>query len=163
MGWTSRSEESACCPGPHGAVARGEHIARLLHNKLTSPPGDPFLRSHIFPDMKKGFSNVCGEADGLSVVRSSTLSENDVRQRSAVFAQTKTGSAPDGAFVASVDELRAIEVDSRKGEKIVFIYDDPLSTEHLHAVLRGLETLDRPEQSMARDRIRDAFSQKITA
>jgi hypothetical protein len=152
MYWTSWPEGDARCPGDHGPVDSGEAVARLLHSKL-----DPFRRSEIFRKLSDSFSNECGKSDGMSIVRSNTLSDDDLRERSQKQAALKPQRTAEGALVAKVGALRDIEVDGRPGEQVVFIYDDPLPSEPLHAVLRGEEALDRPEQTFVRDKIRDAF------
>lgn len=62
-----------------------------------------------------------------------------------------------GAVVATTATLRGIEVDGRPGEQVVFVYDDPSDANPLHAVVRGSLSLDRPEQTFVRDRVREAF------
>lgn len=161
MGWTSWSESTARCAGGLGAVNVIESIARLLHSRIRVPHGDPFRRSELFHDDKTAFSNKCGESDGVSVVRCDTLSDDELCERSDVQANRRPGRTGDGAIVALVRDLRSVEVDGRPGEQVVFIYDDPMPLEPLHAIVRGNRDLDRSEQALVRDRIRDAFRRII--
>jgi hypothetical protein len=161
MYWTSWPEGDARCPGDHGPVGSAEAVARLLHSKLLQSTGGPFRRSEIFRKPSGSFSNECGKSDGMSVVRSNTLSDDDLRERSQKQAALRPQRTAEGALVAKVAALREIEVDGRPGEQVVFIYDDPLPSEPLHAVLRGGEALDRPEQTFVRDKIRDAFCRAV--
>jgi hypothetical protein len=161
MYWTLWREDEARCPGDHGPVRSSEALARLLHSNLLRPRGDPFRRSEIFRKLGETFSNECGKSDGMSVVRSDLLSDNELRERSQNQSALKPNRSAEGALVAQVDVLRRITVDGRPGEQVVFIFDDPLPSEPLHAVLRGSENLDRPEQSSIRDKIRDSFNRIV--
>lgn len=161
MDWTPWPDDVARCPGTHGAVGAGESVARLLHSKLVHPLGDAFRRSELFSEPGKQVSNECGNADGLSVVRSGSLSDVELRQRSLDQAILKPERISNGAVVAQAAALRRIEVDGRAGEQVVFIYDDPLPSNPLHAVVRGKQVLDRPERIFVRDRIREAFSRIV--
>ena len=64
--------------------------------------------------------------------------------------------------MAKVADLRGIKVDGRPGKQVVFVYDDPSAMNPFHAVVRGELTLDRSEQRIVRDRIRDAFSRVVS-
>ena len=161
MIWTSRPDTQACCPGPHGPVGAGEKLARLLHTRNIEPAFDPFRRSDFFPPHNRPVSNTCGCADGCSVVRCATLSDAAIWDRSARQAGKRAGREPQGAWVANVDDLRAIgRTDSPDGQ-VVRIYDDPTGEDPLHAIIRGRETLDRPDQDRLRERIRQRFSTRI--
>lgn len=161
MGWTSRPDDEACCEGEHGPVQPVEDLARLLHTRIVEPDYDPLRRSELFPDPKKGFSNTCGNADGASVTRCSSLSDEEIRQRSRVQAARRPNREQRGALLGRAGELRAIEMPDCPNQQLVFIYDDPNASEPLHAVMRGKETLTRPDQDDLRERIRTALSRHV--
>jgi hypothetical protein len=161
MTWTGRSEVVACCAGGYGPVRNEEHVARLLHSEM--PGGEPFGCAELFWDeraKKRPFSNSCGDADGSSVVRCSTLSDFELQTRSEQFALGKANRSAQGAIVAEASHLRKIELEDRSGEQLVFVYDDPKSNEPLHAVVRGSLQLSRPDQRRIRDKIKGAFGRK---
>jgi hypothetical protein len=157
MNWNSRSDAVACCNDGYGAVCTGERIARLIHSGISKTPNDPFKRSDIFNSDNKEFSNECGNADGLSVVRCAVLTDAEIESRSNAQAARISGRVPMPTLFASVALLRSIEALGRKGDQVVFIYDDPRPDDRLHAILRGDRSLDRPDQLFIRDRIRDLF------
>lgn len=162
MDWSARPDDVPCCPGPDGAVAMQERLARLLHTRNIEPDFDPLRRSEFFPKTGKPFSNTCGYADGCSVVRCNGLTENDVRQRCQAQADKQPGRVQEGALVATAHDLRSIRLEDRPDEQVVFIYDDPTDSEPKHAIIRGKETLSRPDQDFLREQIRKAFSERIS-
>ena len=161
MTWTGRSDAVRCCESGRGAVLSGEQLARLLHTRNLPPNFDPFPRKELFPGKDGQFSNVCGDADGASVVRSSTLTDAEICERSGVQAAVRPNRDPHGAFIGPVDQLRLSRPDGLPDAQHVFVYDDPKPDDDLHAVIRGRETLDRPEQSRIISLIVSIIAEKL--
>ena len=157
MNWNSRPDTIACCNDGYGAVCAGERVARLVHSNISKTRNDPFKRSDIFNSDHKPFTNACGEADGLSVVRSTVLTDVEIVSRSIAQAIRVSGRAAMPTLFAPVALLRSIEAPGRNGDQVVFIYDDPRPDDQFHAILRGDHSLDRSDQSYVRDLIRDLF------
>lgn len=156
MDWTSWPEDEPRCPGEHGAVCFQEQIARLLHSGLGANPG-PFRRSDLFAGADKKVSNECGNSHGLSVVRNATLDDSELRRRSQQQAAARPNRTALGALVAEVAALRKIKLPGRPAEQVVFVYDDPLPSDSLHAIVRGVLMPDRSDQDRIRHLIQDAF------
>ena len=129
--------------------------------RIAEADHEPFKRSELFPPGKGGFSNECGDADGSSVVRCASLTDADIREKAAAQARKRPGREQRGALVANVDHLRSIKLPEKPDEQVVFVYDDPLVSEHLHAVIRGCEALGRPDQDDLRNRIRAQFANVV--
>lgn len=156
MSWTGRDDRSQCCPSDLGAPKDREKLARLLHSKIVEPDFDPLRRSDFFPPKNGKFSNECGKSDGSSVVRTDGLSDDQIRQMAQAQAERRPGRTQQGALVATCRDLRKIRLDDAAHQQ-VFIYDDPLEDEPRHAVVRGDERLDRPDQDALREEIRETF------
>jgi hypothetical protein len=123
-----------------------------------------FSRKELFPpENGKTFSNECGDSDGCSVLRATELTDAEIQARSELQAAVRPNRESDGAVLANAATLRDIEIEGRVGEKLVFIYDDPKKEDQLHAVLRGSQKLDRPEQTLLRDAIEAAFTTELSA
>lgn len=161
MGWSTRPDDVPCCAQPPGKVEVHERLARLLHTKNIEPDYQPFSRKELFPQKDKPFSNDCGTADGCSVVRSSTYTDNEIRQKCQVQADKRPGRVQQGALIASTQALRSIRFKEAPTEQVVFVYDDPNAQEPMHAVIRGKETTNRADQNYLLDEIRVAFCSKI--
>lgn len=146
MAWTDWEDDQPRCPGVHGPVGCAETVAKLLHTTIAPPEHSPFKRTEIFPDPKKEISNTCGESSGSSVIRCSSLTHDELRDRAQTQAARRPGRDQQGALVALVSELRTISV-SEQSEQQVFVYDDANADEPLHAVIRGRAHIDRPTQS----------------
>ncbi|QIK77752.1 hypothetical protein G7077_01315 [Sphingomonas piscis] len=135
-----------------------EIVARLLHSGIAEPDFDPFLRKDFFPPQDREMSNVCGEADGVSVVRRLDYTDQDLQQKAVELAgENRTG---EGALLARAADLRNIRL-SLVPIQAIYIYDDPTDEESGHAILRGIESLDRPEQEELRLSVRLRFDQRI--
>lgn len=160
MSWTDRPENVSHCGGELGPVTDDEFIARLLHERNVEPNFDPFPRSEIFG--LKGQSNICGDSDGVSIVRCTSLTDEDLVARSFELANIRPPRAPEGAHVGAVRSARAVGLEGINSQA-VFIYDDPKPDDKFHAVLRGLEGLTRPTQSDLRREIMRVFSRRVTA
>ena len=151
----------ARCPGPLGAVAAGEVVAKLLHTGNVDPKTKAFRQDDLFPPTD--FSNQCGQSTGSSVDRCGDLSDDQVLERSVQFAARRTKTPPPiacGARVADVDALRTISIPEHEGQ-LVFVYDDPLEDNERHAIIRGRAGLPRPDRSRLRDEIVDRFAKVI--
>lgn len=158
--WAERPDGISCCGGDHGAVASDEVVARLLHSRIIEPDSDPVPRRELFPP-PKGFTNKCGDADGMSVTRRDTLSDDDLRARATVQAERKEGRTQQGALLATVAMIRAIRLDGEGDRQVAFVYDDPTEHEPLHAVVRGCDQLGRPDQDELRGRMRGLFDRQV--
>lgn len=156
-GWVDRPESIQCCPNSPGPVKGSERIVRLLHTRIVEPDFDPLKRSEFFPP-KNGFSNICGDADGCSVIRASDLTDEEINQKSEVQASRREGRSAQGALVTVANDLRNIRMIEFEEEQLVFIYDDPLDNEIRHCVVRGSEKLNRPDQDKLRYLIRECFN-----
>lgn len=161
MSWTGRSEGEACCPGPNGPVRTEERLARLLHTRNLEPNYDPFARRELFPPKGGGYDNTCGDADGISVVRCSELSDENLRKRAQSQADIRPGRQQEGALLAEVQAVRSARAASFPNQQIAFVYDDAKQDDDLHAAVRGIETADRPEQDEIREAVRRAFAKRV--
>lgn len=159
LSWTKRDEAKACCEHSPGPVQNLEHVARLLHSGIAEPNYEPFRRSELYPT-KRGFTNDCGDSDGTSIVRCGALTHADLRDRATKQAARKDGRYPCGALIASVEVLRRLR---RPGQisQIAYLYDDPLSDELFHAVVRGCQEIPKAAQDEARILIKRAFSEHV--
>lgn len=161
MSWAGRPDNQPCCGEEPGAVGDGEPIARLLHSVIEEPAGEPFARRHFLPPKPGVCCNDCGNADGVSVCRSETLTDDEIRARANALASLKPGRVGRGALVAYATDLRAVRHPDLPDEQQVFVYDDPMVDDELHAVIRMNDALSRPKQDEVRVRIRAAFITKI--
>jgi hypothetical protein len=162
MNWTDRPDGEACCPGLLGAVTEQESVARLLITRDPPPQGyEPIRRSELFPS-PEGFSNECGDADGLSVDRCNGLSDDDLRTRSEAHACQQTGRRGNGAIIAGVADLRATILEGVNSDQAVFVYDDARSNNQEHSVVRCVE-VSRPRQTSLRDHVASRFSRTVNA
>jgi hypothetical protein len=157
MTWTSHQDDQTRCKEPPGAVVAGEELARLLHTKNPQPHQDPLIRTDLQPK-KAGISNMCGESDGLSVVRCGGMSDADIRTRAEGQVAGKNDRQQEGAMIALVDDLRSIRQPGSE-EQIVFAYDDPLTDDDFHAVLR-VKQMPRPDFDEVRVLMADAFKRR---
>lgn len=160
-GWTSRQEADACCPGDHGAVDDAERLARLLHTRIIEPDYDPLRRSDFFPPRGRPASNECGNSDGCSVIRADCFSDQEIRELAKLQAERRENRSQKGALVANAGELRSIRLPNNDNQ-LVYVYDDPLVDQAMHAVIRGDDQLTRPDQDELREKIRDTFSGHIS-
>lgn len=156
MGWTSRSEGIACCPGALGPLRDVETVARLIVGKVDEPDFEPIRRSELFPN-GADFSNICGDSDGLSVARNSALSNEAVKIMSVAQANQRPGRNARGAIVANVQDLRDVRIQNLPLQ-LIFIYDDAKKSDTTHAVVRCLESIDRPSQEQIRIEVRECFN-----
>lgn len=161
MCWTNRSEAKACCPGDGGPVADAESVARLIHSRTLPPEHVPLKRSEMFPKANDRRSNVCGSADGSSVIRCDGLRDEELIERSIVQASLKPDREATGAWVACVAHLRQIRTKVLPEEKLVFVYDDPSDVNQEHAVVRGRDDTSKARQSEIMNAVQKAFQKKI--
>jgi hypothetical protein len=154
MTWFERNERKACCDGA-GSVSDQEKISRILFKRTAEPLHYEWLpRSELFS--KVGFSNECGEQDGLSVDRSELLDDEEIDQRSAHRANVRPNRIPNGALqadVKSVRDLRWLDVDTQ----VCKVYDDPKNDNGEHAVVRAAEDIPDEDRSIFVRQVRDLF------
>ena len=155
--WTDHFENERRCEGGLGHVLDEEDVARLLHSGNSNPLRKALQKSEIFPH-KNEVSNLCGESDGASVDRCSSLTTAEIRKRAVSFAGDKHTS--EGALVGAVGDIRAVRVPGSEMQ-CVFVYDDPGAKNREHAVIRAV-AVDRAEQAIIRDRILECFDRTIT-
>lgn len=160
MSWIERPDNVACCGDTPGSVACDEQVARLLHSKIDDPDILAFSRKELTGDGIKNPSNVCGEADGLSVDRAGGLSEDELRQLSNAQAERRPGRDGKGAWVANVAALRAITHASAP-EGAVRVYDDPMPDNDRHAVVRVADTISRTDFNEIRRAVMTAFAKRV--
>lgn len=162
MTWTNRLDTAACCPGSKGAVDSTEDVALYLHSKIDNPDTIPFERKRLTgEDLGRAISNVCGDADGVSVDRAIGLSEAEILVRAKAQAERQPDRVSTGAKIALVSSLRDIRRDEDDASQVVFVYDDPLADNDAHAVIRLKQGLHRAEFNIIRRRIIDAFSRRV--
>lgn len=156
MTWFGRAEDPALCPGPMGAVQDAEVLARLLHETNVEPPSNRFLRKEVFSVGLNEPSHGCGVKDGASVDRCDGLSDEEIMRRSVAQAERKPGRSARGAHYALAEAVRSLRLPGLPDRRLFRVYDDArLSAdddgpENLeHAVIRGDDTLTRPQQSGA--------------
>lgn len=162
MKWTDRPDSAACCPGKKGAVEDAEQVALYLHSKIDSPDTIPFERTKLTGEkLGRPISNDCGNADGVSVDRTIGLSDVELSLRAITQAERQPNRVSTGAKIAPVASLRGIRSEGNDTEQVVFVYDDPLSDNDAHAVIRLRQGFGRPEFIDIRRRIIDAFSRRV--
>lgn len=159
------------CPDGLGAVRDEERVARLFVPQVPDQGYQPFIRKDLLPPKGRAASDVCGASDGASVDRRSTLSDDELRTRSARFAtecnaeRARRGKPPNrfagGALVASVDRLRAIRRPVGKPEQIVLVYDDAMPENAEHAVVRLSEAVPEEEVAGLVDDLRACFDEVV--
>lgn len=160
--WKFRPEFLDGCPGGgQGCVLDHETVARLLHSMVVDPAHEPFSRSELFPPRKQEkISNKVGRLTGVSVVRSDTLTVDEVRERSLAQANRRPGRSAEGAYVADVDALRRLKIDGielNDDNQLFVVYDDPLLDEPLHAVIRASGEIPRTDQDAVRNELKKLF------
>lgn len=158
MSWTGRSEAQPCCGVIPGEVKSQESLVRLLHTRIDEPEYEPISRRELMAP--KDFSNACGQSNGVSVTRSTHLSDDEVCQRAESLAALRAGREGRGGIVASVEAVRAVRLPGND-RQVCFVYDDPTADDEWHAVIRACETLPRVEVDEVRVRLRAAFSRRI--
>lgn len=163
MAWTERPDSAPCCPGPRGAVAETEHVARLLHSNIDHPDIAPFQRKDLTGEgLSRVPSDACGDADGCSVNRADGLDDADLRSMSE--SQAARGSKPrqaSGAVVANVSAIRALRRIDSTDEQVVFVYDDPMVGNDRHAVLRVVQGLPRADFKELQKRLAETFARRV--
>jgi len=138
-----------------------EWVARLLHSKIIDPDRAAFTRKELAAEGIEDPSNVCGDADGVSVDRMIDLNDNDVIQRSNDYAAQKEGRVAAGALLASVAALRAISHEEAEAGRAVFVYDDPRADNDRHAVIRLSDKIPRADFKRMQRRVIDAFTRRV--
>ena len=125
MSWTARRDTDPCCGDEPGAVLSRESVARLVHSRVEIPEAALFRRDELtWNEAKFGPpNNTCGDADGCSVDRCGNLTRSDILGRADDQANKHPGRVGRGAFIASVERLRAISHEAVN--QAVFVYDDP--------------------------------------
>ena len=161
--WAGRGETKACCSGLLGAVVSTESVARL--RMIRTPPQGykAFRRSELFPRPGVDFSNVCGEADGLSVDRCDSLSHDALRTRSEHRAGASDERKGNGAVVAVVGAVRSIRLAGSEVFPVFVVYDDATTTNPEHSVIRGSELVPRAFQASLLDELIATFSIDVSA
>jgi hypothetical protein len=129
-----------------------------LHSKNIDAP---IARKELFPDNEMAISNVCGDSDGLSVVRNIDLADGEILKRSAIQSAVRQNRTPRGASVASVFALRNIRTVDNPDKQVVFVYDDPKTDDPYHAVVRGEQCLDNPDRLYVRNLVLEQFHHTI--
>lgn len=159
MIWTGRDDDEPCCGPIPGAVTADEFVARLLYSGNDVPDAAAFQRKELHPP--EVVSNVCGDADGLSVARRANRSDAELCQ----LADTQAALRPDrvgrGARVARVGDLRDIRWIASPDDRIVFVYDDPKPDDPHHAVVRVSDRVPRTDFDRLRTDIFEAFAARI--
>ncbi len=154
--WSGRSEDEPCCHGPLGPVRNDEQLARLTFQRTKEPLHYKWIqRKELFP-RDNAFSNVCGAQDGMSVDRSSDLSNQQLIDRSEVHARRGNHRLGNGAYVADAGAVRAIH--SPSGECAFRIYDDPLQDNDEHAVIRGRILVPEEERTFVMIDLEELFA-----
>ena len=155
MTWTGREESVACCDGL-GPVQDNEAVCRILIKRTVEPLFYTwFARKDLFPDGV--FSNVCGTQDGLSVDRSSNLSDDEVSSRSAARAALGNNRMSNGGLQAEVSAIRAIARWDDPSNAFR-IYDDPLQNNLQHAVIRGCENIPDEDRASLMIELEELFT-----
>lgn len=156
MAWVGSAETPALCPGPLDAVRDEESIARLLHENNLEPASSRFMRKEVFAVGLPEIDNNCGTKDGASVDRCDYLGDDEIMRRSQAQAERRPSREAKGAYYATAGAVRGLRLPGRPDARIFRIYDDARLAEdefgpinHEHAVVRGDETLSRPQQSGA--------------
>lgn len=145
MSWLERDENLPCCPGL-GAVTDEEFICRILVRRVVEPLNYEWIsKKDLFP--VSDFSNKCGEQDGLSVDRSSCLSDCEIWERSERRAKERSGRVACSSISASVSKIRKFQWDELEGHSCK-IFDDPLEANAEHAVLRANDQIPIEERSL---------------
>lgn len=160
MSWIERPDKIACCGDNPGSVACDEDVARLLHSKIDDPDVLAFSRKELTGEGLKNPSNVCGEADGLSVDRAGGLSDDELRHLSRLQAERRPGRSGRGAWVANVAVLRAISHPAAP-TGAVRVYDDPMPDNDRHAVIRVADTISRTDFNEVRRAMMSAFAKRV--
>lgn len=161
MAWTNRPDSAPCCVSALGRVEDSEAVARLLHSKNAFPENAGLQRKELIPPIDRAPSNICGQSDGASVIRRDSISDDGLREKSAVQAAKRPGRTPEGARCAIVRELRQIRLKQHGQTQLVFAYDDPKDGDEAHAVIRVADCVGDEELNEVRDLIWEAFRMKI--
>lgn len=144
MTWSGRDEGVACCQGM-GAVGSGEQVTRILVKRTAEPLFYTwFARRDLFPT--PDFSNNCGVQDGLSVDRSTNLTDLQITARSAARAAKGNNRISNGGVEAKVELVRSV-MQIEQQVPAFRVYDDPIDGNPEHAVIRGCEEI--PEEDRA--------------
>jgi predicted 2-oxoglutarate/Fe(II)-dependent dioxygenase YbiX len=162
--WTSHPEADQRCSPAVEPVRRDERITRLLHSKNAVPEANRFQRKELQLNIEQAdreVSDVCGDSDGASVIRSNQLSVADLRSRAEEQASRQLGRTSEGGITATVKTLRRIRMSDDAEKQVVFVYEDPKAGDPLHAVMRVAACVDRPEFKNVRRQIIDAFSEQF--
>jgi len=140
-----------------------ESVARLLHSNIDNPDIAPFQRKDLTGEaLGREPVNVCGDADGCSVNRTSHLTDDDLRRLSEEHAARGTKPrVATGAVIASVKALRDLRGLDDPDAQVVFVYDDPLPGNDHHAVLRVRQGLSRTDFKELQRRIAAAFTRRV--
>lgn len=161
-GWTDRDDSQQCCDGQFGPVSNEEEIARLLHSKIVQPYAEPIRRGELFPAGGNAPSNLCGDADGVSILRLMGLAEQAILDKAMAQANKRPDRETKGAIIAKALKLRNISLSELGDQQIVFVYDDPRDDEPLHAVIRGNSDVTRANQDFVRSKICELFDRLIS-
>jgi hypothetical protein len=160
MSWTDRPDDCACCGDEPGAVKSNERVARLLHSKIIDPATAAFSRKEL-TQPEGACSDVCGEADGGSIDRCDSVTDDELRERACALADIRPGRKGQGALVANVADLRAIRHEAAPNGRAVYVYDDPMLENRHHAVMRVSSSVPRSDFIDIQTAIVKAFSRKV--
>lgn len=161
------------CGVPYSACTSAEPVARITITQMPDIGYTPFQRKDFLPPKEYAVSNVCGDSDGVSVIRCQDLSAAAVRLKSQNrateanrrrrLANKAPNQAPKGALIAQVEDLRSIRTAGHPHTQAVFVYDDPTLLEPEHAVIRMSVNVAEDEVGVVLAAVRAAFSRDETA
>lgn len=165
MPWIPEDDSADRCGPDPGGVKDPEHVVKFVgeHEWSETLEGldNGALESNKICE-QPDFSDTCGDSDGVSVVRSNLLTEEQIFAKQAAYC-ARSGFTSKGPARASVSALRAIRLQNLPDTQVVFVMDDPIPAEEpLHAVIRiSVPKKPRGPMSYLRDQIRSQFGLMI--
>ena len=161
MPWTDRADSDQCCPGPLGEVGSAESVARLTLIRTAQPLNfTAFNQRDLYPPTNQECVDACGTEEGqhgLSVARATNLTAEDLVARSDAQAARRPNRVGDGAFVALAADVRAIRSGDFPNDQVFMIYDDPIPSDPLHAVIRASEHVPLEERPTILGELQELF------
>lgn len=175
MSWTDLIDTAPRCGCgiPSSDCSGAEPVARITITQMPDIGYTPFQRKDFLPPKSYAVSNVCGDSDGVSVIRCRDLtvaavalkSQNRATEanRRRRLANKPPNQTPKGALIAQVDDLRSIRTAGRPHAQAVFVYEDPTLVEPEHAVIRMSVDVAEDEVGVVLAAVRAAFNRDETA
>jgi hypothetical protein len=118
-----------------------------------------FQSKYLNPPKGRPIENTVGQRDGESLIRSATISDQNLLARSVAQA-TAAHRVSQGVAFASMAAIRSITSQDDSSARLFRVYEDPTPLLPQHSVIR-FDPAYKHQWAIARTQLKDAFDRKI--